>query len=392
MPTSKFLQHTREYFHRIPKGVRVYYGVLAAWLATAAMHIPDGYLSPATSLVLFLLVLPFWYVGLRKLRQKINAKSAPLIALLSAFSFIIMMFNVPLPGGTTGHAVGGALVAIILGPEVATIVVSMALIIQAIFFGDGGILNIGANAFNMAVVLPYVSYALYQLIAGRQPIESPRRLAAGFVGGWLGLTVAAAFAGIEFGLQPLLFHAADGTPLYAPYPLAVAVPAMVLPHLLVAGPIEGVVCALVLAYLQRSNRAVLQLTTHPEQAAPATTFGRLRALWITLAVLVIAAPLGLLAPGTAWGEWSSQQLSAMGLSFVPRGLANLQGLWGAPLAGYNLPALGNSSAGYILSAAVGLLLVGFLTWLFTRLLAGRANPASEAPPQPASPPTTQQAS
>src|SRR5512136_670831 len=135
----------------------------------AYMHIPDGYLSPLTSLILFLLVLPFWYRGARGLRERKNARNIPLIALMAAFSFVVMMFNVPLPGGTTGHAVAGALVAIILGPEVATIAISIALIIQAIFFGDGGILAVGANCFNMAVVLPYVSYAVYRAMSGKTP-------------------------------------------------------------------------------------------------------------------------------------------------------------------------------------------------------------------------------
>src|SRR5512137_2050921 len=101
--------------------------------APQSMHIPDGYLSPITSLILFLLMLPFWYLGVRRLRQTMNARSVPLIALIAAFSFVIMMFNVPLPGGTTGHAVGGALAAIVLGPEIATIAVSIALVIQALF-------------------------------------------------------------------------------------------------------------------------------------------------------------------------------------------------------------------------------------------------------------------
>jgi cobalt/nickel transport system permease protein len=371
MSPSIVWQPARVLFNRVPKGFRLYYGVLAGWLVSTAMHIPDGYLSPATSLVMFLIILPFWYVGIKKLREKINAKSSPLIALLAAFCFIIMMFNVPLPGGTTGHAVGGALAAIILGPEVATIVVSMALIIQAIFFGDGGILNIGANCFNMAVVLPYVAYAVYQWFSAHQPTGSRRRVVGALVGGWIGLTVASAIAGFEFGIQPLLFHAADGTPLYAPYPLAVAIPAMVIPHFLIAGPIEGIFSALVVAYLQRANKPVLEMTVNPDQAAPATGFGRLRALWIILAVAIVATPLGLLAPGTAWGEWGSSQLSALGLSFVPKGLAQLEGVWGAPLARYDLPALGNSNFGYILSAVVGIALVGFLAWLFTTLLAGR---------------------
>ena len=226
-------------YHFPLKWLSVYYAALLFWLATTAMHIPDGYLSPSTSIVMFLLVLPFWVLGVRKIRQTMNARSVPLIALVAAFSFVIMMFNIPLPGGTTGHAVGAALAAVVLGPEVATIAVSIALIIQALFFGDGGILAIGANSFNMAVVAPYVSYAVYRAITNRTALTSKRRVVGAALGGWTGLSVAALFAGIEFGIQPLLFHAADGAPLYAPYPLSVAVPAMVLPHMAVASVVEG---------------------------------------------------------------------------------------------------------------------------------------------------------
>jgi len=157
---------------KIPRFFIYYYGLVVLWLATTAMHIPDGYLSPVTSIIMFLIALPFWVRGVQKLREKINAKNIPVVALFAAFSFVIMMFNVPLPGGTTGHAVGGALAAIILGPEIATIAVSIALIIQALFFGDGGILNIGANCFNMAIVLPYISYAIYQYISKNMPLDS----------------------------------------------------------------------------------------------------------------------------------------------------------------------------------------------------------------------------
>ena len=339
--------------------------------SNAAMHIPDGYLSPITSLVLFLLVLPFWYRGVQKLRQTMNARNVPLIALIAAFSFIIMMFNVPLPGGTTGHAVGGALAAIILGPEVASIAISIALIIQAFFFGDGGILAIGANCFNMAVVLPYVSYGLYRAIGGKADPASTRRVAAAAVSAWAGLTVAAFFAGVEFGIQPALFHTADGTPLYAPYPLSMSILAMVIPHMLVASVVEGAVTALVVAYLQRANRPVLELAEKPGLAAEAVGFRRLRALWIGLAVLIVATPLGLLAPGTAWGEWSSQELVHRGLGFVPQGLARLESLWGAPLAQYDLPAFGNANLGYVLSAVLGIVLTLIVVWLLSLLFTSR---------------------
>jgi cobalt/nickel transport system permease protein len=354
-------------FQRLPRSLFIYYGGLALWLATTAMHIPDGYLSPATALVMFLLVLPFWVRGLRRLRQTANSRNIPVIALLAAFTFVIMLFNVPLPGGTTGHAVGGALAAIVLGPEVAAIAISTALVIQAFFFGDGGILALGANCFNMGVVLPYVSYGIYQWISRASPLTSRRRVWAAGVGGWTGLTVGAFFAGVEFGLQPLLFHTTNGTPLYAPYPLSISIPAMVLPHALIASVVEGLVSALVVAYLQRTDPARLDWGG-ASRLGGASPSRLTRWTWGILAALALAAPLGLLAPGTAWGEWGGQELARRGLGFIPAGLAQLKNLWGAPLIGYNLPALGNASLGYIFSAVSGILLIALLVWLYSLVL------------------------
>jgi cobalt/nickel transport system permease protein len=366
---------------RFPRWFLAYYLGLAVWLATTGMHIPDGYLSPATSLVMFLLVLPFWARGVQKLRRTVNARNVPLIALVAAFSFVIMMFNVPLPGGTTGHAVGGALAAIVLGPEVATIAISIALVIQALFFGDGGILAIGANCFNMAVVLPYVAHYIYLAVSGGSPINSRRRPLGAALGGWAGLTLAAFFAGVEFGLQPLLFHSANGTPLFAPYPLSVAVPAMVIPHMLVASVIEGLLTALVVAYLQRSNQPALNLAGNSTQAVDAGGLRKWRAAWLFLIVAALATPLGLLAPGTAWGEWGSHQLAELGLKFIPEGLLKLEGLWGAPMAGYEVHALGNASLGYVISALLGVLLVGIMAALFSALFTTR-KPAEETLREP----------
>jgi cobalt/nickel transport system permease protein len=349
------------------------YAALAAWLVTTGMHIPDGYLSPATSLVMFLLVLPFWILGARKVRQGLNARSVPLMALMAAYSFVIMMFNIPLPGGTSGHAVGAALAAILLGPEAAVIAVSIALMIQALLFGDGGVLALGANAFNMAVVIPYVSFAIYQAFSRNTPLTSSRRVVGAALGGWVGVTLGAFFTGVEFGLQPLLFHAADGAPLYAPYPLAVAIPAMVLPHMAVASVVEGLLTALVVAYLQRANPPVLETAEISSAGAgQGVGWGRLRWMWVVLAALIVASPLGLLAPGTAWGEWGVQELSKMGLKIIPAGLQGLSGWWGAPLSGYDLRALGNVSLGYFLSALLGVSVTALLVWLFLMLLTRRS--------------------
>ena len=357
----------KQFIKSIPTGMKLYYAVLVSWLLTTAMHIPDGYLSPVTCAVMFALVLPFWVRGVKKLREKLNAKTAPLVALLAAFSFVIMMFNVPLPGGTTGHAVGGALAAIILGPDIACIAVSVALLIQAVFFGDGGILSFGANCFNMAVVLPFVSYAIYHAITKNTAIDSKRRLWASALGAWAGLTIASFFAAVEFGIQPALFHTADGTPLYAPYPLSVSIPAMVIPHALIASVVEALFTIAVVAYLMRANKPALQIAEQAQVAPAMSGFARWRPLWIVLAVLVVISPIGLLAPGTAWGEWGAEELTGLGLNFIPGGMAKLSTLWSAPVPDYDLPALGNTPVAYILSALVGIIVVAIVVWLFTLL-------------------------
>src|SRR5580700_3119987 len=116
------------------------------------MHIPDGYLSPSTCLCMFGAAAPFWLVALNRVKRMLNTRMIPLLALFAAFAFVIMMFNLPLPGGTTGHAVGMGVASIVLGPWASIVAISVALVIQAVFFGDGGITAIGANCFNMALV------------------------------------------------------------------------------------------------------------------------------------------------------------------------------------------------------------------------------------------------
>src|SRR6478609_7159898 len=120
--------------------------------------------------------LPFWAMAVQRARRALSDKTVPLLAIFAALSFSIMMFNIPVPGGTTAHGVGGTLIAIVLGPWAAVIGVSMALIIQALFFGDGGILAIFANCFNMAIVMPIVGYAVYRVIAGNSHVLSTRRV------------------------------------------------------------------------------------------------------------------------------------------------------------------------------------------------------------------------
>ena len=332
------------------------------------MHIPDGYLSPQTCAVMYAASLPFWYLATQKIKKVLTARMAPLIAIFAAFSFVIMMFNVPLPGGTTGHAVGGAIMAIVLGPWATVIGVSTALAVQAIFFGDGGILAFGANAFNMAIVLPFVAAAIYRLLRGNTDISSSRRVIAAGIAGFVALNAAAFVTALEFGIQPSLFHAADGTPLYGPYGLAVAIPVMMIGHILIAGPVEGIATALIVGYLQRTNLPILQLNEPVVQPASMTSRLATGPLWLGLAALALLSPLGLLAAGTAWGEWGSEELQQL-LGSVPEGLDRLGGIWSAPLADYSLPFLENATLGYIVSALAGIAVLVVVMLLLGRFLA-----------------------
>ncbi|MCX6005812.1 MAG: cobalt transporter CbiM, partial [Chloroflexi bacterium] len=304
------------------------------------MHIPDGYLSPITAGTMYVVSTPFWIVAVQRVRKALTRRTVPALALFSAFAFIVMMFNIPLPGGTTGHAVGGTLLAIVLGPWTAVIGVSVVLAIQALLFGDGGLIAFGANCFNMAIVLPWVGYFIYKVISGNSDIASKRRLVGAVVGSYIAIIVAALVTGIELGIQPSLFHTADGTPLYAPYGLEVALPTMAIGHLAIAGPVEAIVTGLVFFYLQKSQSSLLAKTEEPRKE------GKLWIVWsAALVVLAFATPLGLLAAGTAWGEWGAGELKNV-LGYVPKGLESMADFWKAPIPDYSVPGVGKVP-GYI---------------------------------------------
>ena len=149
------------------------------------MHIPDNYLSPQTDAVMAVAMVPVWVHCIKKVRATLDREHMAFLGICAAFSFLLMMFNVPLPGGTTGHAVGGALIALLLGPEAAAIAVSVALALQALLFGDGGILSFGANCFNMAFVLPFVAAMVFRALNSRLHDKSWGTSVSAIVSGWV---------------------------------------------------------------------------------------------------------------------------------------------------------------------------------------------------------------
>ena len=275
------------------------------------MHIPDGYLGPETLAAGWVACAPAWYWASRTAKVTLSEpKAVPMLAASAAFSFLVMMLNVPVLGGTTAHAVGAVLIAVIAGPEIAILAVTAALVLQALLFADGGVLAFGVNCFNMAVAMPLVGYGVYRLVAGNADLRSVRRLVAVGAAAYAGIIAAATLAGTELGLQPLL-HSVNGVAEYAPYGLKLALPAMLASHLLVAGPVEVLFTVGVFAFLARTSPELFRVAERESL--------RTRSMWGVVLALVAIVPLGLIATGTAWGEWGAGELRRR-LGYVPAGL------------------------------------------------------------------------
>ncbi|MBI5599339.1 MAG: cobalt transporter CbiM [Deltaproteobacteria bacterium] len=272
------------------------------------MHIPDGYLGPKTCALFYIFMFPVWSASVRRVEKEVSARGTALFAFAASFAFVIMMFNFPVPGGTSGHIVGSALLAITLGPWYGCMAATLALFLQAVLFADGGITAFGANSFNMAFLMSFSGYYLYRLFAAGAP-GNRRRFAAAFAAAYIAVNIAALAAAIELGVQPAIEHDVMGRPLYSPYPMAVSIPAMMVPHLLFFGPVEGIGTALIAGWLARAParpagwNVVLPATTRAGRAP-------LRALWVLLFITIILTPLGLIGlKGTPWGEWGKEEFS-----------------------------------------------------------------------------------
>jgi cobalt/nickel transport system permease protein len=422
------------------------------------VHLPDGYLSPVVAIGMAAATVPALGVATQKVKTVLNNRTVPLLAIFAALSFTIMMFNIPVPGGTTAHGVGSVLIAVVLGPWAAVIAVSTALVIQALFFGDGGILAIFANCFTMAILMPFVGYWTYRVVAARASVLGARRAWAAAVGGYVGMTAAALAVGILLGIQPLLFADAAGKPLYSPYDLSVAVPAMLISHVFGASIVEGLIAGLGIAYFQKRHPeyltsfpgvfadqgvAVGRATPRPLWQVvaasvavvivafavvglaegggdPSRMFGadwsqvdwagvasmllvvvmmfailvllaylalprRYKRVGAAFTAIAVVAPLGMIAPGFAYGEGSVEDVHAA-FGYIPQGLRDLSRLFSAPLGGYNIPLpffsdadaeLWHAGVGYEITAIIGMLLCGAAVLAGARLL-GRGGSVAAA--------------
>lgn len=326
------------------------------------MHIPDNYLSPASCAVLAVAAAPVVGLSITKVKAQLkeNKELAPMLGIAASLSFLLMMFNVPIPGGTTAHAVGGVLLSILIGPYAASLALTVALLLQALLFGDGGIIALGANIFNMAIAMPFVGYAVYHFFR-----KQNHETAGVLVGSYVGINVAAFLTAIELGIQPII-ATQGGEPLYNPYGLAVTIPAMMVTHLTIAGAVEVFFTYVIYRFVKQVAPQELYTPT----SVNTTSF--VKKIRYVLIALVVLSPLGLLAEGTAFGEWSADELAEM-MNNVPAGIENGFS-FEALFSDYTIPGT-NIAVGYILSAITALLIFYILGKMIRTMNGAKASHA-----------------
>jgi len=221
------------------------------------MHIPDGFIDIPTSVAFAGLAAAGVAVSLKGARASLDEKTAPLAGLTATFIFAVQMLNFPVAAGTSGHLLGGALAAILVGPWVAMLALTVVLLMQGLLFADGGLSAIGLNVFNMSVIGVWVGYGVFLLAKKVLPRNKSSITVAAFVAGIISVPAAAA----GFVLQ----YAIGGT---ATFSVSAVLAGMISTHILI-GIGDGVISALAvgavmasrsdLVYGYRGEKATLEM-------------------------------------------------------------------------------------------------------------------------------------
>ncbi len=290
-----------------------------------AMHLPDGFLTPLVAAIGWLLAVGSLSLAVRRTQTTLGQRQVPLMGILAAFIFAAQAFNFPVAAGTSGHLLGGALAAILMGPWAASLMMAAVIILQGLVFQDGGLLVMGWNIMNMGVMTAFVGFGVYRLVIGAVKDRPVAQLAGAFVAAWVSVEVAAMATAVEL--------AASGT-----FPLGLALPAMTGVHALI-GLGEAVITLATLAFLQRVRPDVLTLGQSSEAGGTSqlVTAGLALALLVAcLSPLASPQPDGLLSIAGAGGFAHLEQPSPLGL-----------------LPGYSLPSLANPALATALAVLLG---------------------------------------
>ena len=318
---------------------------------THAMHIPDGFLDAKTAVISGGMAAAGVGVALCSVRRTASARQIPLIGLAAAFVFAAQMLNFPVGGGTSGHLIGGVLVAVLLGPSAAVLAMTAVLVVQCFMFADGGLTSLGANVFNMAIVAPGVGYAIYALVRRVTGDSLRSRLLATAFAAWCSTVVAAIVCAGELALA--------GTVAWA-----VAFPAMAGIHLLIAAG-EAVITTLVVAAVVRVRPELLASPASrpaPAHYAEWTAYG----LLVSLGLVFFVAPFA-----SGWPDGLEKVAAALGFEHK----AAATPIMGAPFSNYTIPGFRSAVTSTVVAGGAGLLLVFALAYVLARALTPRRDAA-----------------
>ena len=306
------------------------------------MHIPDGFLDAKTVLVTGALSVAGVGLALRQVRKELPPRRVPLLGLSAAFLFAAQMVNFPVAGGTSGHLLGGVLVAALLGPAAGVVVLTTVLIVQCFLFADGGVTALGANVFNMALVGTVGGWAIYRTVSRCLPGVRGQVAAVAFAG-WCSTVLAA------LGCAGQL--AWSGTVQWS-----VAVTAMAGIHMLI-GLGEGLIGALVFLAITRTRP---ELVSSPgENPAPSRIGGVVGfGLVVSIGLAVFVAPFA-----CPWPDGLERVAAKLGFEHKAGGA-----ILPAPLADYALPGCKSPVVATAVAGAAGALVVFGLALLLSRAL------------------------
>lgn len=294
----------------------------------APMHIPDGFLSIGVSILMWIIIVPVVGFALRRVSFELDERKVPLMGVLAAAIFAGQMLNFTVAGGTSGHLMGAAIAAILLGPWAAILVMTVVVGVQALIFQDGGLLVLGANIFNMAVIGVAVSYAVYRSFQWLARGQKWGIFVGGFIAAWLSIVIAALATALELAIS--------GTS-----PANIAVPAMGAIHALI-GVGEGLITLGALAFIYASRPDLVDIQAKRQ--------GSSVLVWVVgllIAVLLaVASPLASAYPDGL--EWVAEQKGFLETAQEP--FYNI-------IPDYVLPGVSNEALATILAGIIGVLIV-----------------------------------
>lgn len=292
------------------------------------MHIPDGFLSMGVIIVCWVLSIIGIGAALMRTRKSLGERQVPVMGVLAAFIFAAQMLNFTIAGGTSGHFLGAALAAILLGPWAAMLTMTTVVALQALLFQDGGLVALGGNILNMAVIGPIVAYGFYQGVRTLLGDRKGSTLVSGFVAAWVSIVVAAVACAMELGFS--------GTS-----PIGIALPAMAGIHALI-GIGEGLITVGALALVAATRPDLVEAERAPAPAG-------MRWVWGGLAIALILALFSPLASPYPDGL----ERVAEDFGFIERAQEPLYEV----IPDYVFPGISNEALATIAAGIVGTLIV-----------------------------------